>query len=268
MNDHCSMWLRSASLRAKAKRFWRLYARFSVGGVRHRPLLDIDSNQLRILDVGCGGGIPWLTEFGHVTGIDIEANLLVQASQHYQTILQHNIAEPFPFPNSQFDLLLMNDVVAHVPDETLSNAFREIARVMRPSGKVIAACECYAGGIFEFVRRYPDVFQAECLDRPGHQFIQPYAGLSRMIEASGLTVDQARFCIPAPGSLACIFDNYEHGDPSMTLGDKVRLGLSRMVHRYCIVQEIVNVLWQLYDWTTADQTNSPLVVLTLRRTRP
>lgn len=46
-----------------------------------------------------------------------------------------NLASALPFADAAFDTLLSSDVLEHLPDATL--AFREMARVLRPGGKLL-----------------------------------------------------------------------------------------------------------------------------------
>lgn len=85
----------------------------------------------RVGDVGCGEQ-PWRgrieTRGGVYTGIDIEQN-----SQ--DTV--HLIADitQVPRPDGCFDAILCTEVLEHVPD-TMA-AFHELARLVRPGGKII-----------------------------------------------------------------------------------------------------------------------------------
>lgn len=85
----------------------------------------------RVVDLGCGEQ-PWRQRIeaggGVYIGIDIEQN-----SQHAVHLIADITA--VPRADASCDVVLCSEVLEHVPD-TLS-AFRELARLVRPGGKVI-----------------------------------------------------------------------------------------------------------------------------------
>lgn len=95
---------------------------------------------LRVLDVGCGGGIlsEEFARAGHtVSGIDQSAASIATAKNH---ALQQNLeidyrveaAEALPFPAASFDVVVCCDMLEHVAD--VSQVVAEAARVLRPGG--------------------------------------------------------------------------------------------------------------------------------------
>jgi demethylmenaquinone methyltransferase/2-methoxy-6-polyprenyl-1,4-benzoquinol methylase len=69
-------------------------------------------------------------------------------------------AEDMPFPDAAFDAVVVSDAFHHFPDQ--DGAVREIARVLRPEGRLV---------MFEFDRRaWPVAFAERIIDRRGHLF--------------------------------------------------------------------------------------------------
>lgn len=108
----------------------------------------------RVLDVGCGTGAVTLdiaeSTRGHVVGIDIddakleEARRLLEVAPNLE--FQTADVQDLPFPDGSFDLVTLNIVLVYVPDKQL--AVKEMARVLRPGGHVLATMEPdYAGWI-------------------------------------------------------------------------------------------------------------------------
>ncbi|MGD1897452.1 MAG: bifunctional 2-polyprenyl-6-hydroxyphenol methylase/3-demethylubiquinol 3-O-methyltransferase UbiG [Phormidesmis sp.] len=96
--------------------------------------------QLKVLDVGCGGGFTceFLAHRGaQVTGIDQSLACIEAASRHAtNTCLtidyRQSQAERLPFDEGTFDVVVCVDVLEHVDDPQKTIA--EIGRVLKPGG--------------------------------------------------------------------------------------------------------------------------------------
>src|SRR5262249_7093558 len=74
-----------------------------------------------ILEVGCGDGsfTKWLGTFSaDVTALDISAPQIEQNRRVYPHIqfLQHDVAEPLPFPDGTFNVIWCSEVLEHLFD--------------------------------------------------------------------------------------------------------------------------------------------------------
>jgi ubiquinone biosynthesis O-methyltransferase len=102
-----------------------------------------DVSGLRVLDVGCGDGelACELAQRGAiVTGIDASAAMIEAARdraklQSADISFQVAKAERLPFPPGQFDIITAVTILCFVEDS--SGVFREIARVLRPGGRLV-----------------------------------------------------------------------------------------------------------------------------------
>jgi 2-polyprenyl-6-hydroxyphenyl methylase / 3-demethylubiquinone-9 3-methyltransferase len=95
---------------------------------------------LRVLDVGCGGGIL-SEEFARagcsVSGIDQSAASIATAQGHarqekLEIDYRVGAAEALPFPSASFDVVVCCDMLEHVAD--VDKVVAEAARVLRPGG--------------------------------------------------------------------------------------------------------------------------------------
>ena len=94
----------------------------------------------RVLEVGCGWGelAAWI---GRDTGADVVATDLsprmVELAREQGVEAQVADVQELPFPDASFDVVVAAWMLYHVPD--LARAFAEIARVLRPGGRLVCA---------------------------------------------------------------------------------------------------------------------------------
>jgi SAM-dependent methyltransferase len=128
-----------------------------IHGDAEGPLRQVEpyvaiSSDSRILDLGSGVGSfvvacrrRGLRAFGlepdrigqgaRVTSIQIARKRIVAP------VFVSGVGEGLPFPNACFDLVVMNQVVEHVADQSM--VVREAARVVRDGGVIYVACPNY-----------------------------------------------------------------------------------------------------------------------------
>lgn len=95
-------------------------------------------------DVGCGSGrdTEWLMAHGFPTiGYDGSEGMVAEARQRnpqgeFHLAFLPELAE---IPDSQFLNLLCNAVLMHLPKAELAHALRHLARIMRPTGRLIVS---------------------------------------------------------------------------------------------------------------------------------
>ena len=98
---------------------------------------------LRILDIGCGGGIlaePMARLGGQVTGIDATPEAIEAAKAHAKTTglaidYQCTTAEALAASGAQYDLVYASEVIEHVTDRRLFAA--SMATMLAPGGTVV-----------------------------------------------------------------------------------------------------------------------------------
>jgi len=135
---------------------------------------------MRLLDCGCGTGhnLAMLAPYGRAFGFDLTPGALTLAQRSRRPLTRADVTR-IPFQGDTFDLLTSFDVLQAVEDDGL--ALREMARVLRPGGTLIASAAAlrvlrggHAAAWPEF-RRYTR------------------GSLHAVVEASGLKVERVTY---------------------------------------------------------------------------
>ena len=121
---------------ANIERFWPVATRAEAS--RAQPLTG-----LRILDIGCGGGLlaePMARLGGSVTGTDVTEAAITAAALHasqngLDIDYQCCTAETLASSGARFDVIYASEVIEHVADRALF--IEAIARMLQPQGVVI-----------------------------------------------------------------------------------------------------------------------------------
>ncbi len=174
-------------------------ARVSYFDQAAREAFGPDRSAVRVLDVGCGGGLvsERLAAAGYqVTGVDLSAGSIEVARGHAAARgipVEYVVGSAFDLPrqDASVDLAVVSDVLEHLHDVPAATA--ELARVLRPGGLVV----------FDTINRTPvSWFKAILLSErmlrivhPGthdwSMFIRP-GELRETFAACGLTVTDLR----------------------------------------------------------------------------
>ncbi|MFI7036792.1 methyltransferase domain-containing protein [Microbispora rosea] len=123
-----------------------------------------------VLDVGCGPGVitAGLAEAagreGRAVGLDVSAPMLRQAAAvaRPNTGLVRGDAQDLPFRDAVFDAVCSTAMIMILPDP--SAALTDMARVLRPGGRIAIVVPCRGGGLVGTIGAYAGRFAG------GHMF--------------------------------------------------------------------------------------------------
>jgi SAM-dependent methyltransferase len=101
------------------------------------PAVSADKTR-RILDLGCGTGtmLAHLRQFGEVEGFDADERAIDFCRERGEDRVRLLESTELPAPDASFDVVTALDVLEHIADD--NRALREIARVLRPGGLLLA----------------------------------------------------------------------------------------------------------------------------------
>ena len=132
-----------------------------------------DLGQARVvLEVGCGTGVVTreLTHLGaaRVVGLDLDVDMLAFARRQGRDVTYvQGDAHALPFPDAVFDIVVCHYLLLWLADP--ARGVREMARVARPGGAVLACAEPDYGGRLDHPAELAPLGQrqAEALRRQG-----------------------------------------------------------------------------------------------------
>lgn len=101
-----------------------------------------------VLDVGCGTGTlaivacERLGAAGHVAGIDPSGQMIARARRKAERAgrpvdFQVGVIEHLAFPDQSFDVVLSTFMMHHLPDDLKRRGLVEVARVLKPEGRLL-----------------------------------------------------------------------------------------------------------------------------------
>jgi ubiquinone/menaquinone biosynthesis C-methylase UbiE len=102
-----------------------------------------------VLDVGCGTGTLAILakrqvgSAGEVCGIDASSEMIARAQKkagkaRVDVSFNEAFAQTLPFPDARFDVVVTTVMLHHLPKKARAELAREIRRVLKPGGRVLA----------------------------------------------------------------------------------------------------------------------------------
>jgi|SRR6516162_428560 len=155
------------------------------------------SRDLKALDLCCGQGNASETLLNrgcHVVGVDFSPAMLAFARQRVRTATFIEAdAQDLPFNDAEFDLVVTNFGVCHVPDQP--RALAEARRVLRPGGRFAMTVwcgpetsPCFAS-VYAAIKKHGDPHVSAPSAPDFHQFARRDVSVKLLTEAGFSKVD-------------------------------------------------------------------------------
>lgn len=146
-----------------------------------KRIIKLIPKKSKLLELGCGVGNDsvFFADTGHKTQatdfsqVVIDTNMQKFSSPNLKFAVL-DITKPFPFPDNTFDTVYARLSLHYFRDKVTKKVFREIARVLKPSGLLIFMCKTTSDELYgQGVEIEKDMFELDGHIR--HFFTKEYA---------------------------------------------------------------------------------------------
>ena len=134
----------------------------------------------QILDVGCGNGLfmAKLSQFGEVSGIEVDESLLTNDNPFRNQISSARLGDP-SYEGRQFSLVTACDVIEHIEDDV--DAVQQMATLLKPGGHLLIT-----------VPAFPVLWDHH--DEINHHFRRYRRGqITRLLQETALNLQTCRY---------------------------------------------------------------------------
>jgi ubiquinone/menaquinone biosynthesis C-methylase UbiE len=172
----------------------------SVNTAFANDAIELDPYAIKILDVGTGTArIPIImcqqrTQY-LITGVDLAQSMLIigqrnvaEAGLNQRIRLEQVDSKQMPYPDLEFDMLVSNSLVHHLPDPL--SFFKELKRLVRPGGAIL---------IRDLIRPENDTIVNDLVGKIGSYYDVHQQQLFRDSLKAALTLDEVRSLIDRVG---------------------------------------------------------------------
>lgn len=158
---------------------------------RHISLCKAGKQPVTILDIGCGWGQNFArTKNAFFYGVDIKGFPREQALRKgYREALEYNDDKTIPYQSSFFDMIIMFNLTAHLPDQIFAGLLDESRRCARPGAVILIAAECNNAGLsYAFMNRFSSHRLTTMISAMDHKNFKNENEMDEFLSEHGLSI--------------------------------------------------------------------------------
>jgi 2-polyprenyl-3-methyl-5-hydroxy-6-metoxy-1,4-benzoquinol methylase len=144
-----------------------------------------------VLDIGCGWGQN-CARTGDVSfyWVDIKGFPREQAlHKGYREALEYGDNLTVPYQSSFFDVVIMINLLAHIPDDVLARLLEESRRLVKPGGRILIAAECDNDGLsYSLMNRLSSSRLKTLVAGMDHKHFRTERDVDKILTESGLSI--------------------------------------------------------------------------------
>lgn len=124
--------------------------------------------QLKILDLGCGGGHERLSTYGKIYGIDISKESIKNAKKIYPFVVEGDLTKKLPYASNYFDIVFCSEVFGHIDNEDKDKFLNEMTRVLTFGGFLVMSAETLGNNWMVRLLKKKKLYKKYWVDYQGH----------------------------------------------------------------------------------------------------
>ena len=143
---------------------------------RHHYLHDIARHVpagSKVVEIGCGGGSRFLASRYQLLGVDLSTASTRQAATIYPAVIRADCVR-LPLASGSVDAVVSSFILEHFEGESFEQFFAEMARVLRPGGRMVHYFDLENDAPFTRWAKTNDWYQALFIDERGHHCLRSY----------------------------------------------------------------------------------------------
>jgi ubiquinone/menaquinone biosynthesis C-methylase UbiE len=144
-----------------------------------------------LVEVGCGGGSRYLASHYDILGVEISERALLNLSRTYPSVVQATVAQ-LPLTDGCVDAVISSFVLEHLGEDIVCQSLSEMARVLRPGGRMLHFLDLDAHGPFSVWAKKYAWYEPVFVQSKGHFGLRALNEWQKLFEKSGLAIAATR----------------------------------------------------------------------------
>jgi ubiquinone/menaquinone biosynthesis C-methylase UbiE len=151
----------------------RVYYGLSASTFNEKKLFQqlktaVAKKELKLIDLGCGGGHFELTNYGQVYGVDISLKSLKNSKKIYHEVKEADLSKKIPYPKEFFDIAFCSEVFGHIEKKDKESFLKEVKRILKKGGYLCFSIETLGDNWLTRTLKKKDMYKSYWIDYQGH----------------------------------------------------------------------------------------------------